>query len=365
MSWPCLDALPGVAVLTPNMLKLSPFLHLDGDRVYDPLTDRTLVPGDAAYERIREFQSTGAADPALESDGWLIDDEAELSHAYRLKIVSLETLTTCNQKCYFCPVSIAPREDEAMPDRLFERIVGELTAFRPTLEAVFLQSYNEPTLDKRFLEHCRTLFAAGLPVAVLSNGTGLVPAKVDALIEAGPLRYICINLSTLDRERYLADRGADHLPVVLRNLDYVKDRPLAQQMKIAVLGTGDENHARDFEAICERFGSSRFEIEQHLVMDRAGWLEVGMKAADRERPLAGCDNVGSRPLQHLHINPSGRCVLCCEDYDEKYLIGDLNSSTIAEVLAGEEIAKLRRWVYGVEEAPSDFMCRDCIYARRG
>jgi wyosine [tRNA(Phe)-imidazoG37] synthetase (radical SAM superfamily) len=346
------------------MLTLSPFLHLDSDRIYDPLTDRALVPGDAAYDRFREFQTTGTADPALESDGWLVPEEADLSHAYHLKIVSLETLTTCNQKCYFCPVSIAPREDEAMPDRLFERIVGELTAFRPTLEAVFLQSYNEPTLDRRFLEQCRTLFAAGLPVALLSNGSGLTAAKTDALIEAGPLRYICINLSTLDRERYTRERGADHLPAVLRNLDYIKDVPLAEQMKIVVLGTGDENHARDFAEISERYGSSRFEVERHVVMDRAGWLDIGMKASERERPLAGCDNVGSRPLQHLHITPRGRCVLCCEDYDEKYVVGDLTTSTIAEVLAGEEIARLRRWVYGVEEAPADFMCRDCIFARR-
>jgi hypothetical protein len=26
------------------------------------------------------------------------------------------------------------------------------------------------------------------------------------------------------------------------------------------------------------------------------------------------------------------------------------------------MALLRRWVYGVEEAPDDFICRQCIYA---
>jgi hypothetical protein len=26
------------------------------------------------------------------------------------------------------------------------------------------------------------------------------------------------------------------------------------------------------------------------------------------------------------------------------------------------MALLRKWVYGVEEAPADFICRDCIYA---
>lgn len=345
------------------MLRPNPFLHNDAQRIYDPLTDRALVPGDGVYERFRAFEANGTADEMLERDGWLVRNGHDLSRSHRLKIVSLETLTTCNQKCYFCPVSIAPREDYAMTDALFARIVEELTKI-PTIESVFLQSYNEPTLDRRFLDQCRTLIESGLPVAVLSNGSGFTPAKTDALIEMGGLRYLCINLSTLDRERYQRDRGADHLPAVLRNLEYMQSKPLAGQMNIVVLGTGDDTHERDFASICDHFAGSRFTIEKHVVMDRAGWLDVGLKAADRLRPLAGCDNLGSRPLQHLHITPHGKCVLCCEDYDEKYVVGDLTQSTIAEVLAGDEIAKLRRWVYGIENAPEDFMCRDCIFARR-
>ncbi|HKR63208.1 MAG TPA: radical SAM protein [Thermoanaerobaculia bacterium] len=346
------------------MLRVNPFLHIDSDRVYDPLTDRALVPGDGAYERFRAFETHGTADATLENEGWLVRNGADLSRRHRLRIVSLETMTTCNQKCYFCPVSIAPRADYAMPDAFFERLVDELMTFRPTLESVFLQSYNEPTLDRRFLEQCRMLFAADLPVAVLSNASGLTPAKADALAADGPLRFLCINLSTLDRERYQRDRGADHLQVVLRNLEHMRDLHVADEMKIVVLGTGDATHARDFEEIRDRYAGSRFTVEQHVVMDRAGWLDVGMKAADRNRRLAGCDNVGSRPLQHLHITPHGKCVLCCEDYDEKYVVGDLNESSMLEVLEGDELARMRRWVYGLEESPEDFMCRECVFARR-
>jgi Radical SAM superfamily/Iron-sulfur cluster-binding domain len=347
------------------MLKANPFLHIDAERIYDPLTDRALAPGDETYARFRAFQAGEAVHESLERDGWLVRNGHDLSRRHRLKIVSLETLTTCNQKCYFCPVSIAPREDYAMPDALFARIVEELTGFRDTLESVFLQSYNEPTLDRRFLDQVRTLTKNGLPVAVLSNGSGFTPAKTDAILDLGSLRYLCINLSTLDRARYERDRGADHLPIVLRNLEYMQEKPVADLMSIVVLGTGDAAHDSDYAAIRDRFAGTRFKVEQHVVMDRAGWLDVGIKAADRMRPLAGCDNVGSRPLQHLHITPHGKCVLCCEDYDEKYVVGDLTQSTIAEVLEGDEIARLRRWVYGVEEAPEDFMCRDCVFARRG
>jgi len=357
------------------MLRANPFLHVDADRIYNPLTDRSLVPGDAEFELLDGVRSSlrGSSDPIAEdvlrsedltpliADGWLV--RGDVSHQHRLKIVSLETATACNQKCYFCPVSIAPREDQIMPEAMFESIVGQLTGFRATLESVFLQSYNEPTIDRRFVEQCRTLFAAKLPVAVLSNASGLTAAKVDALAESGPLRFLCINLSTLDRERYARDRGEDHLGIVLRNLDYMKDVPVASEMKIVVLGTGDATHDADSDAIRARFAGSRFAVEKHVVMDRAGWLDVGLKPPERKEQLRGCDNVGSRPLQHLHITPAGKCVLCCEDYDERYVVGDLTKSTIAEVLAGDEVATLRKWVYGIEEAPADFICRNCVFAR--
>lgn len=340
----------------------NPFLHFEAERIYDPLEDRALLPGDARHARLTEFLRDGSVDQGLVRERWLVRRGEDLSHRYRLKIVSLETTTACNQKCYFCPVSIAPREDETMSGEMFASIVAQLTAFRPTLEGVFLQSYNEPTIDRRFVEHCLALFAAGLPLAVLSNGSGFTPQKADALMSAGQLRYLCINLSTLDRERYAHDRGGDHLAVVLRNLEHMRDKPLAQQMKIVVLGQLDETHHADFAAIRERFAGSRFEVEMHHATDRAGWLEVGMHTVAPKKNLAGCELIGSRPVQHLHITPTGKCVICCQDYDENYVVGDLSTSSVLEVLEGSEMAKIRRWTYGIEEAPDDFICRTCVFA---
>ena len=345
------------------MLTRNPFLHIEHDRVYNPLSDQTLMAGDPRYVRFQAFVAGGAADDALVDEGWIVDAADDIAARSRLKIVSLETMTTCNQKCYFCPVSIDPREDVVMSQEMFEGIVEQLKGYRDTIEGIFLQSYNEPTLDRRFVDHVRALFDAGLPVAVLSNATGLTPAKVDQIMAAGQLSYLCINLSTLDRERYTRDRGEDHLAIVLRNLDALKTRQLAREMKIVVLGTGNEEHQKDFEDVQARYGDSIFKVERHVVMDRAGWLDVGMKTEQKRKHLAGCDNVGSRPIQHLHITPQGQCVLCCEDYDENYVVGDLKTHSVAEVLAGPEMARMRRWVYGLEEAPEDFICRSCIYSR--
>ncbi|HKI02426.1 MAG TPA: radical SAM protein [Thermoanaerobaculia bacterium] len=366
-----LPILSDAPALAPASLQLNPFLHLGEDRVYNPLTDRLLLRGEPGYDGLMSVLTQGfpldllpAGDRArLAGQGWLMPAETEPAREFLLKHVSLEAHTVCNQACYFCPVAIAPREDYFMPTELYERILGELSAWRDTIEGVFMINYNEPTADKRFVDQVRAIKAAGLPPAVLTNGTGLTPKRIDALVGMGGLRFLSINLSTLDRERYRNERGGDHLESVLRNLDYAKDKPLAPQMDMAVLGTGNDDHKRDFEEISKRFAGSRFDVKYYEVMDRAGYLQIGHRpAAGGNRRLCGCDNVGSRPLQHIHITPQGKCVLCCEDYDAKYVVGDLTRQSVQEVLTGPAMATMRRWVYGMEESPKDFICHGCTFA---
>ncbi len=349
-----------------------PFLHFGDDRVYHPITDSTLTVGESGYAELRALVQGRSAEgePAalvaafeqLRSGSWIVPAEAAVDQQFLLKYVSLEATIRCNQACYFCPVSVAPREDHTMPLADYERILGQLALYRKTVQAVFMISYNEPTADPLFVERVAAIHRVGLPPAVLTNGTGLTPARVDALLAMGGVRFLSINLSTLDRERYRQDRGGDHLPLVLRNLDYVKDLPLAPEMHIAVLGTADELHRQDYAEICARFAGSRFEPKFYTVNDRAGYLPVGLRNDASPKRLCGCDYVGSRPLQHLHITPRGKCILCCQDYDESYVVGDLYQNTVEEILTGPEMARMRRWVYGVEDAPADFLCRRCVNA---
>jgi hypothetical protein len=348
---------------------LNPFLHVDDGRIYNPLSDETLAGGEAGYEALARLAAgeAGVADldpaarEALGRAGWLVPPDSTPETSFRLKYVSLEAHTVCNQGCYFCPVATDPRESYFMPTEQYEDILDQLAAHRATIEAVFMINYNEPTADKRFVEQVRAIKRRGMPPATLTNGTGLTPKRVDALVEMGGLRFLSINLSTLDRERYSADRQGDHLDLVLRNLDYAKDRPVAEEMDIVVLGKGDDVHRADSDEITRRFAGSRFNVKYFEVMDRAGYLQIGLSA--RNKTLCGCDNIGPRPLQHIHITPHGKCVLCCEDYDERYVVGDLNEQTVDEVLSGPAIATMRRWVYGLEDSPADFICRSCVFAR--
>jgi len=153
--------------------------------------------------------------------------------------------------------------------------------------------------------------------------------------------------------------------MVISNLDYMKDKPVAETMDIIVLGQQDDQHRTDAAKLREHFAGSRFNVRDFEIMDRAGYLPIGLKPDRPHERLRGCNNLGSRPIEHIHINPRGQCVLCCEDYDEFHIIGDLTTQSIDEVLTGEEVARLRRMIYGLEEAPADFICRKCVFALSG
>jgi pyruvate-formate lyase-activating enzyme len=367
---PSLTAALGAASSAGETWQVNPYLHIGADRVYNPLTDQLMVEGEPGYSELRALlagwlpahQVPATVRAALLAAGWLAPAERDLSTEYRLKYVSIESSTHCNQSCYFCPVSIAPRATHKMPTELYARIMRELSVHRSTIEGVFMINYNEPTADPRFVDLVGLIKENGLPPAVLTNGTGLTPQRVDRLVEMGGLRFLSINLSTLDAEKYHQDRGHDHLPLVLRHVDYAAEREVAPQMDIVVLGPGDESHQADFERIRERYQGSRFNVKHFVVNDRAGYLTIGLKASQDQKQLCGCDYVGSRPLQHLHVTPQGRCILCCQDYNETTVVGDLNTMSVEEVLRGPALAQARRWTYGLEEAPANFLCRNCRYA---
>jgi len=350
--------------------RANPYLHLQPEGIFNPHTDAVLTDDHPWHGRLLQLATTGERLTELSDDelrgladeSWIVPVVDDIHRRYHIKYVSIEALAVCNHGCYFCPVSHAPREPTRMPTELFERVIGEIAALGHPIEGVVMNHYNEPTADSRYLDQVRCIMDAGLPPATLSNGTGLTPKRVDSLLEMGGLHYLCVNISSLDRDRYKQQRGKDHLPLVLDNLDYMATRPVAATMELVVLGTGDQAHKDEFEPIAARFADTRFEVKPFEVNDRAGYLDIGIKAEDETALLGGCEQMGSRPINHIHISARGRCILCCQDYDEKWEVGDLNTQSLTEILGGDEFARVRRWVYGLEEAPKDFLCRTCNYA---
>lgn len=355
----------GAALLAPETP--SPFLHDRGAAVYNPLSGATLAKDSteyAALARITAGREAAADPPVLEhlrAARFLIDDVAAESRRTHLLYVSLETCTSCNHRCPFCPVSVDPRDKEVMSQELFISLVDQVIEAGGKNVVVFLSNYNEPTVDPLFEERCRVLFDRGLPVSILTNASHFDPDRAARLEKLGRFRYIGINLPTLDPERYLKLHGTKDLARVVANVDAMRARTLAEETTIVVLGDEDEAHHRDLAAVRERFEPKGWQVKPFKIRSRPA-SGTYVPEPPPKKNLRGCDLMGSRPFEHLHVTATAKAVLCCQDYYENLTVGDLKTQTVAELLGGDTMARLRRWTYGVEEAPADFLCRRCEFA---
>ncbi|MDQ5873474.1 MAG: radical SAM protein, partial [Acidobacteriota bacterium] len=221
---------------------VSPYLHDRGSALYNPLSGESLPKDGPAYGALSLVRRGMAAEvePAvldhLRAARFLIEDLDSETRRSHLLFVSLETCTSCNHRCPFCPVSVDPREREVMSQDLFESIADQVLAIGGKEVVVFLSNYNEPTIDPLFEERCLALFARGLPVSLLTNASQLGADRAERLSRAGRFRYIGINLPTLDPERYEKMHGTRDLARVLGNIDALAARELAEETAIVVLG---------------------------------------------------------------------------------------------------------------------------------
>jgi len=346
---------------------VSPFLHDRESALYNPVSGVSLPKDGEGFRALSEIERGLSPEVApavldhLRAARFLIDDLDAEARRTHLLYVSLETCTSCNHRCPFCPVSVSPREREVMTQELFESILDQVVEAGGNRTVVFLSNYNEPTIDPLFEDRVRALFARGLPTSLLTNASHLSPERAAALEPHGRFRYVGINLPTLDPERYEKLHGTRDLARVLSNIDALAANRLSEESAIVVLGDEDEEHRRDVEQIRARFEPRGWDVRPFRIRSRPASGTFVPEPPAKKR-LRGCEQMGSRPFEHLHVTATAKAVLCCQDYYEKLVVGDLKTQTVAEVLGGDTMARLRRWTYGVEEAPADYLCRRCEFA---
>src|SRR5262245_5202032 len=243
---------------------VSPYLHDRGKVVYNPVSGASISKDSEEYRALsrlgKGLPGDAAAIEHLRAARFLIDDLDGETRRSHLLFLSLETCTSCNHRCPFCPVSVDPRERQVMSQELFESIVDQVVEAGGKGVVVFLSNYNEPTVDPLFEARCEALFARGLPVSVLTNASHFGPERAARLEATGRFRYIGINLPTLDPERYQKLHGTRDLARVLANVDAMRARELAEETSIVVLGDNDDAHRRDVAEIRARFGPKGWQV---------------------------------------------------------------------------------------------------------
>lgn len=248
---------------------------------------------------------------------------------------------------------------------MVQEVIDELLQMRH-LEKVYLNGYDEPSLNPQLiniLKLCRRLNARSV---VFTNATGLTQSIVDELATMDLELDIDIHVSTSNEEQFRRLHGVKIMRRALKNVEYAASKlQECSNTKISVSAQLlDDTEANSiFEAL-------RREMDKHGLLthrwrphDRAGLLnKTRYKNKVRHETLGGC-SLDNRTSDWLHINANGKIVMCCQDYFERYVLGDLHNSTLEDIVVGEARRRYHDWTIGNAVAPKDYLCRTCSFAK--
>ena len=216
--------------------------------------------------------------------------------------VLFEINTDCNYRCPFCPQAMQPRAPRYATRAAFDRLVAELQRLNFANELI-LSVNNEPFLHPDLTHFCMRVSDA-LPhatVALLSNGSMITRAHLKAFATLLRPPVITVNDYTPGRavirrlQAWLAEPCFARLPVTLRPRS--RDEPLS---------------------------------------NRAGNLPGGRTPSQQERSF-----VCTWPFTAVWVAPTLEVFLCCSDYGQTTIVGDLNRQSLPEVWNAPPLQRIR------------------------
>lgn len=287
----------------------------------------------------------------LVSRGWLQRPD-DICSEYHLTTAQIEVTAHCNWGCVFCPVSVDAKPPATMPMPLFDEIIGKIAPY-DTIRYVTFHFYNEPTLDRFFAQRVAVLREHELRLRLFTNASNLTRDKIALLARDDTLLQLVVNLPTDDDGSFRYLTGSGMLMRTLANLEVAVEAGLPIEIVVNGDGPGLDRRLGHLRG---RFEDRGVVVRSTLLSDRAGALEEEYHQDVRvEGRLRGC----AWPVNHAHFSVSGDMFICCNDYYQREKFGNIRSGTVHEIMTSPGAVLLRRRVFGVADAPSDYVCRTC------
>jgi hypothetical protein len=261
-------------------------------------------------------------------------------------IVQIESTNLCNAKCVFCPRDEMHRRQGVMDMDLFKKIVDECVTLGIT--HVRVHNYGEPFLDKQLVEKVRYAKERGIAeVGMISNGSLISEDIAQGMIDAG-LDAINISVDASGKEVFESTRLNLDYDEVIGNIEtLVRLRKASGRVRPKlILSFVRQNNSVDEQQFIEHWRKIADKVH---ITDLHNWAGTLNATSDVNYPCY-------RMWQTFTVLWDGRVSLCCADFDGRHILGDLRTSTIADVWNGPAYLGVRR--QHLENGGPE-ICRSC------
>jgi radical SAM protein with 4Fe4S-binding SPASM domain len=256
---------------------------------------------------------------------------------------------------------------------LFKRIVEQLARYDDV--KITFGGYGEPLLHPELPEMIAHAREAGIfGIHVSTNGLLLEGRLAEQLVQLD-VDVVSISVDGVDEESYATLKGKHRFQQVMSNVKQFLQlrRKKAKQWPLLVL---ELLKVRETEAGWEIF----YDRWARTVLDEERELKGQLpkeEKADVVLPRGFNDFAGQREdMSLLHLLPArripclrlqnqmfvfsdGKVPMCGQDYQGRFVVGDLNNSTVEELWQGAELLRLRELHYQgrYDEHPLCARCR--------
>ena len=257
------------------------------------------------------------------------------------KYLDVELTNLCNFNCRFCPTGTKAmnRMRGSMPDNVADAVAYNVKKYK--IAGVRFIRWGEPTLHKKYIEIMQKIKEAGALIHINTNGSLLDKNQIKKLLDMH-LDSIKFSFQGADEGTYNEMRkGGDYKKLLdtihmfhdMRgNLEY----PFIQ---ISTTLTGEtaeqiKNFKHDVENYCDYYNVGYTQLN-HLNVDI---MKIDEKEKDKIRELQKHEMLHHkyRPIcaeafDKLSINWNGDVTLCCSDYDNFMIVGNILDNDIKEI----------------------------------
>ncbi|HEX6323301.1 MAG TPA: radical SAM/SPASM domain-containing protein [Vicinamibacterales bacterium] len=253
--------------------------------------------------------------------------------------LTFEITAACDARCIHCPRQEMDRPKRPMDFELFTRMIDQAAEMR--IPELVPNGYGEiltlPRLGE-YLAYIRSK-AHRFKLLLNTNGYNFTEEKLRLLFDH-ELDGINITIDGATAETAQAIRVGLKTERIERNIHRLLEmrrergvrRPFVRVGMVALPQNVHEGpmFLRKWEGVADAV------VVAHM-SDRLGSLDLADPHAGKVDTPSAC----VRPFRELNIWSSGMAVLCCEDWNQQHVVGDLQHETLQEIWRGGALTAAR------------------------
>ena len=256
-----------------------------------------------------------------------------------------------------CPRKDMTRPQGYMDFELFKKIIDECEG---RVDFIYLHFFGEPLLHPNIIGFINYAAGKGMTIALSTNAT-VLNERVSRDLLQSKLDLLIISIDSLNPKIYKKIRAGGNLEQILINVDTFLN--LYQTIQSTL------NISLQMIEMSINKGDIRTFISHWKLRDG---LNLAVKPlynyADQVQNIRCLGNfpennsdrrVCVEPWRGLVIGWDGIVVPCCNDFNYKFTLGDINVNTIAEIWNSEQIQEMRKCQsFGLQK--SNELCKGCL-----